>query len=434
MGNSLSSSRLNHVSLNSIDNDNHFRIKNGIEFLNSINIMVEQESNRAGVLFLLSTYKPDKYDFLDYTNRVCKIYVDFCRNYGHNLNVEIKNDNKYEKQVIMQQVWTSKAVNQMTKIPEAKITTFIIADWVFIPHLLNYLKKKNKGEQHKLCHELVLKLKDNWNSTKFHNTNKSYNALFQTFKFLKIQNSMDHLTKDEKKIKYLTKSWKQIHLDETLEPQAGIEEEPAHVRIIRLVVERIKQHHPDLQPIDFPEVFQHYMENADENPHIITFDEMDILVGDLPNNLPIIPGIPIDEEQPLIPQMFGISSLKKEASDTIKDIRCTTQNINDTFAVLAQHIATTTSGIDVIADKYQETLTNINNIIMGLNNTGDGPGNHLIMHIAKILSFFFLIHKQPNQSITSLTALIVLILPAWAGNYLSSISDNLIRADRKSVV
>lgn len=168
--------------------------------LETINDIVELQSDRTVIKKILAAANLQTDDWLDMGDIQHKKYYDFCENYGVPLQCRVKFTPVQERQQILKQMKTLK----ITKSSTFKHTDYIKSDWLKISDFLAEIAHMDKGKQHKACRAVVQELNDKWCSTFYHNSNNDCRHLMTKFKNLNIESHIHTLSKFQKKLKYFS--------------------------------------------------------------------------------------------------------------------------------------------------------------------------------------------------------------------------------------
>lgn len=179
--------------------DQMYRSKFTLEQLDLINIMIDGEKDRNLCKKILAKAEISDTDVLNVKLSPVKKFVENCNNFGVTLECTIIGQD--ERKDLVKQV---KALT-IKEHETPKVDDYIIEDWVKIDSFLRMLNKLNRGQQHKLCKQLVFKMNDKWLSTFYHNNNNDCRQLIKRFQLLNIESAIKTMSKFEKKLKYFHK-------------------------------------------------------------------------------------------------------------------------------------------------------------------------------------------------------------------------------------
>jgi hypothetical protein len=75
-------------------------------------------------------------------------------------------------------------------------------NWIDIPEFLKHVYSCSRGEQHRICKDVVIDYQKDWFEIISHNNGKSVNKLLDLFKMLNVQHSFSRLTRDDRNKKF----------------------------------------------------------------------------------------------------------------------------------------------------------------------------------------------------------------------------------------
>lgn len=74
--------------------------------------------------------------------------------------------------------------------------------WIDIPEFMKHVFTCSRGEQHRVCRDVVLDYQKDWFDIIAHNNGKSVNKLLDLFKMLNVQHNFSRMTRDDRNKKF----------------------------------------------------------------------------------------------------------------------------------------------------------------------------------------------------------------------------------------